>query len=204
MSGHIEPARRRFRRLREVSTVDRAASGSDGRAALRIVAMTRREAILRLGSASSPRGLKRSSRRPRTRVIGRCPIALRTTMDRVARRLAARPNFIRVRRSAIVNVRAIAALERYGKSSFVVHLRSGAKVISSRYSSLHFAACCARTGNEPHSPAIVSTLPERPSIWLGERSRIRSWRHRRCCRDLSISPSVDRDTEDAYETSHRC
>jgi two-component system, LytTR family, response regulator len=58
---------------------------------------------------------------------------MRSTMDRVAERLAARPRFIRVRRSAIVNVRAVASLERYGKSSFVVHLRSGANVISSRF-----------------------------------------------------------------------
>jgi two-component system LytT family response regulator len=58
---------------------------------------------------------------------------MRTTMDRVAQRLAARPRFICVRRSAIVNVRAVASLERYGKSSFVVHLRSGANVISSRF-----------------------------------------------------------------------
>jgi len=58
---------------------------------------------------------------------------LRTTMDRVAQRLAARDNFIRVRRSAIINVRAVATLERYGKGSFVVHLRNGVKVISSRY-----------------------------------------------------------------------
>jgi two-component system LytT family response regulator len=58
---------------------------------------------------------------------------MRTTMDRVAQRLAARPRFIRVRRSAIVNVRAVTSLERYGKSSFVVHLRSGANVTSSRF-----------------------------------------------------------------------
>jgi DNA-binding LytR/AlgR family response regulator len=54
-------------------------------------------------------------------------------MDRVAQRLAARPRFIRVRRSAIVNLRAVASLEPYGKSSFVVHLRNGANVISSRF-----------------------------------------------------------------------
>jgi DNA-binding LytR/AlgR family response regulator len=58
---------------------------------------------------------------------------MRTTMDRVARRLAACRKFIRVRRSAIVNVRAVASLERYGKSAFVVHLRNGANVISSRF-----------------------------------------------------------------------
>jgi two-component system LytT family response regulator len=58
---------------------------------------------------------------------------MRTTMDRLAQRLAARANFIRVRRSAIVNVRAIATLERYGKGAYLVHLRSGTKIISSRY-----------------------------------------------------------------------
>jgi two-component system LytT family response regulator len=58
---------------------------------------------------------------------------MRTTMDRVAQRVAARPRFIRIRRSAIVNLRAVTSLERYGKSSFVVHLRSGAHVISSRF-----------------------------------------------------------------------
>jgi len=58
---------------------------------------------------------------------------MRTTMDRVAQRLATRRRFIRVRRSAIVNLRAVASLERNGKSSFIVHLRSGAKVTSSRF-----------------------------------------------------------------------
>jgi len=58
---------------------------------------------------------------------------MRTTMDRMAQRLAGRPTFIRVRRSAIINVRAVATLERYGKAAFVVHLRNGTKVISSRY-----------------------------------------------------------------------
>ena len=58
---------------------------------------------------------------------------MRTTMDRVAQRLATRQRFIRVRRSAIVNLRAVASLERNGKSSFIVHLRSGANVVSSRF-----------------------------------------------------------------------
>jgi two-component system, LytTR family, response regulator len=58
---------------------------------------------------------------------------MRTTMDRVAQRLARRDTFIRVRRSALINVRAVATLERYGKGTFVVHLRNGAKIISSRY-----------------------------------------------------------------------
>ena len=58
---------------------------------------------------------------------------MRTTMDRVARRLADRNAFVRVRRSALVNVRAIATLERYDKGTYVVQLRDGSKVISSRY-----------------------------------------------------------------------
>ena len=58
---------------------------------------------------------------------------MRTTMDRVARRLADRHAFVRVRRSALINVRAIATLERYDKGTYVVRLRDGSKVISSRY-----------------------------------------------------------------------
>jgi two-component system LytT family response regulator len=58
---------------------------------------------------------------------------MRATMDRVAQRLAGRDTFIRVRRSAIINIRAVATLERYGKGTYVVHLRSGTKIISSRY-----------------------------------------------------------------------
>jgi len=58
---------------------------------------------------------------------------MRITMDRVAQRLAARDTFIRVRRSAIINVRAVASLERYAKSAFVVRLRNGTKIITSRY-----------------------------------------------------------------------
>lgn len=61
------------------------------------------------------------------------PYLMRTTMDRMAQRLGGRPTFIRVRRSAIVNVRALATLERYGKGTFVVHLRNGTKIISSRF-----------------------------------------------------------------------
>lgn len=58
---------------------------------------------------------------------------MRTTMDRLGQRLAGRAAFIRVRRSAIINVRAVATLERYGKGMYVVHLRNGTKIISSRY-----------------------------------------------------------------------
>jgi DNA-binding LytR/AlgR family response regulator len=39
----------------------------------------------------------------------------------------------RVRRSAIINVRAVATIERYGKGTHVVNLRNGTKIISSRY-----------------------------------------------------------------------
>lgn len=58
---------------------------------------------------------------------------MRSTMDRVAQRVAARNWFIRVRRSAIVNGRVVASLERNGKSSFIVHLRTGATVTSTRF-----------------------------------------------------------------------
>lgn len=58
---------------------------------------------------------------------------MRSTMDNIAQRLAGRDTFVRVRRSAIINVRALATLERYDKGTFVVHLKSGTKIISSRY-----------------------------------------------------------------------
>jgi two-component system LytT family response regulator len=58
---------------------------------------------------------------------------MRTTMDRVAQRLTGRDTFVRVRRSAIVNVCAVGTLERYGKATFLVQLRSGTKIVSSRF-----------------------------------------------------------------------
>jgi len=58
---------------------------------------------------------------------------MRTTMDRVAQRLAGDDGFVRARRSAIVNVRAISTFERYGKSSYTLRLRDGSTVISSRF-----------------------------------------------------------------------
>lgn len=58
---------------------------------------------------------------------------MRTTMDRIAQRLDGAGRFIRVRSSALINTRAVATLEPYAKGMFVVHLRSGAKIISSRY-----------------------------------------------------------------------
>src|SRR5262249_23133852 len=62
-------------------------------------------------------------------------LLMRTTMDRIARRLAeARgDDFVRVRRSAIANVRAIASFERYAKASYLVRMRDGTKIISSRF-----------------------------------------------------------------------
>jgi len=58
---------------------------------------------------------------------------MRTTMSRIVRRLDGLGTFVRVRRSAIINIRAVANMERYGKGTYVLHLRGGAKVISSRY-----------------------------------------------------------------------
>jgi two-component system, LytTR family, response regulator len=58
---------------------------------------------------------------------------MRGTMDRLAQRIAGRDTFVRVRRSAIVNIRAVATLERYSRSAYVVQLRNGTKIISSRY-----------------------------------------------------------------------
>ncbi len=56
---------------------------------------------------------------------------LRTTMNRMAERVGG--TFVRVRRSALVNPQAIVTVERYAKGMFVLHLRSGARLISSRY-----------------------------------------------------------------------
>jgi two-component system, LytTR family, response regulator len=58
---------------------------------------------------------------------------MRTTMDAVAQRLAGNADFIRVRRSAVVNLRAIAALERYAKSTYLIRLKAGGTVVSSRF-----------------------------------------------------------------------
>lgn len=56
---------------------------------------------------------------------------LRQTLTGVARRLENR--FVRIRRTALVNALAITALEPYGKGSYVVHLRDGTRLVSSRY-----------------------------------------------------------------------
>jgi two-component system LytT family response regulator len=57
---------------------------------------------------------------------------LRTTMQTMAARVGPLA-FVRIRRSALVNIQAIVSVERYAKGMFVVTLRSGARLISSRY-----------------------------------------------------------------------
>jgi two-component system LytT family response regulator len=56
---------------------------------------------------------------------------LRRSLSGLARRLGGR--FVRIRRTALVNTHAITALEPYGKGSYVVHLRGGTRLVSSRY-----------------------------------------------------------------------
>ena len=56
---------------------------------------------------------------------------LRRTLASLARRLGER--FVRIRRTALVNAGAISALEPYGKGSYVVYLRDGTRLQSSRY-----------------------------------------------------------------------
>lgn len=56
---------------------------------------------------------------------------MRQTMEHLAARLGDR--FVRIRRSALVNVAAIRALEPHGKGSYTVFLREGTELVSSRY-----------------------------------------------------------------------
>jgi two-component system LytT family response regulator len=56
---------------------------------------------------------------------------MRQTMERLAARLGER--FVRIRRSALVNVAAIRALEPHGKGSYAVFLKDGTELVSSRY-----------------------------------------------------------------------
>jgi two-component system, LytTR family, response regulator len=56
---------------------------------------------------------------------------VRRTLGGLAGRLGKR--FVRIRRTALVNASAITALEPYGKGSYVVHLRDGTRLRSSRY-----------------------------------------------------------------------
>ena len=74
---------------------------------------------------------------------------IRGPLTRLAARLGA-DRFVRIRRSALVNVRAITSLERYGKSSYTVTLRSGKTLTSSRYYVRQIKALLA--GNSSASP----------------------------------------------------
>jgi two-component system LytT family response regulator len=56
---------------------------------------------------------------------------LRRTLTGLQQRLGDR--FVRIRRTALVNASAISALEPYGKGSYIVYLRDGARLVSSRY-----------------------------------------------------------------------
>ena len=78
----------------------------------------------------------------RTAIMSGCTPAgarhlLRSTMARMEQRLGASNDvaarFIRIRRSALVNVQAIATVEPYGKGMFLVTLRDGSRLVSSRY-----------------------------------------------------------------------
>ena len=80
------------------------------------------------------------------------------TMDRVAQRLAAGETFIRVRRSAIINVRAVASLERYGKGTLAVQLRSGPGSFPVAITNRQCDGCPGPTGRKG---SIPSGLPPR-------------------------------------------
>jgi DNA-binding LytR/AlgR family response regulator len=56
---------------------------------------------------------------------------IRRTLDALEQRFG--PRFVRTRRSMLVNASAITALEPYAKASHVVVLRTGERLISSRY-----------------------------------------------------------------------
>ena len=67
---------------------------------------------------------------------------IRGPLTRLAGRLGA-DRWVRIRRSALVNVRAILSLETYGKGSYLVTLRGGKKLVSSRYYVRHIRAVLA-------------------------------------------------------------
>ena len=62
---------------------------------------------------------------------GREQHLLRRTLASLSERLGDR--FVRIRRTALVNVGSISSLEPYGKGSYVVYLTDGTRLISSRY-----------------------------------------------------------------------
>jgi len=57
---------------------------------------------------------------------------LRSTMTRLHRNLGGE-RFVRIRRSALVNAKAVSAVEPYGKGSYLLTLRTGEQLRSSRY-----------------------------------------------------------------------
>ncbi|HET7251476.1 MAG TPA: response regulator [Gemmatimonadales bacterium] len=63
--------------------------------------------------------------------VGAATHAVRHTLERLERRLGSR-RFIRIRRDALVSLAAITSLEPYLKGSYVIHLRNGGKLLSSR------------------------------------------------------------------------
>jgi two-component system, LytTR family, response regulator len=76
---------------------------------------------------------------------------MRATMDRIAERVGGQKDFVRVRRSAIVNIRSIANMERYGRSAYLIRLRDGARIISSRH--YHAALRDLVRGEVPRAPS---------------------------------------------------
>lgn len=60
---------------------------------------------------------------------------VRRTVERMGQRLGA--GFVRIRRSALVNMRAVISLEPYAKGSYLVLLRNGDRLTSSRHYAAH-------------------------------------------------------------------
>jgi two-component system LytT family response regulator len=77
---------------------------------------------------------------------------MRGPLTRLAARLGA-DRFVRIRRSALVNVRAITSLERYGKASYTVTLRTGKTLVSSRYYVRQITALLAGTPSASPPPS---------------------------------------------------
>jgi two-component system, LytTR family, response regulator len=63
--------------------------------------------------------------------VGAATHVVRHTLERLAQRLGTR-RFIRIRRDALVSLAAIKSLEPYLKGSYVILLRDGGKLLSSR------------------------------------------------------------------------
>jgi two-component system LytT family response regulator len=63
--------------------------------------------------------------------VGARTHVIRRTLDAIEQQF--RQRFCRIRRSTLVNIGAIAALEPYGKGSYTVLLRGGERLLSSRF-----------------------------------------------------------------------